>query len=802
MLNHSNNNRIAGPICEKLESHELHELSIEDKIAVLELLQSRILELDVVSSFIDEYQREVCEAYKKKVVDTKDFNDKLKAVRLTKQGMCRLMPLLANGGLGAAEGVPEQPQQSQEAVEEASQVMRRRQSIEQKLKESEEKERRLEKERQYQRLEKEEQGYRKSLEQCQRSYTTAISDAKQLMRVQPLGTDRHFRRYWHFATAPGALYVETELDSADSDTKSTSWKRFISADEVVELIGTLCEKGIRESLLRLELEAVLPKLREEMELVVLQEAGSTATVAPPTATELDSFLVAGFKQELQETEMSVRQGSLGGVEDYAAWKHCIEDAAHMGDMKQALVAVFLGVHDRFWSMPLKSAAGRAEFLAAVEDARTQGRLNVLQSFLDASVCWSKSAKDDKCRVCRKNSDESAMLLCDSCNHAFHTFCLRPPLIEVPDGEWFCPHCKPVSRAKDPETATDAIVDSKPKSKTRNGGAAHVEQCCVCHAPNATDQLAKCTSCKKCFHAQCHEPALRQIRRTNWHCCECRLDEVALHKTRHSGGPRAKNGVEEDDEQDDSDDKEKEREKLKVAKRPGRKPSVNNGVPVAKVNGVRRKKTFHEVEQPDEPEEKHVHKRARVAVKESDSKKSDQEESDQDLENLSSLFARRRGRRRTSNDDGSNGATPIKKARASGSNGVATPGTPTLEKTEKACQSMLNKLLHHKASWPFRQAVDPEEVPDYYQIVSDPMDLLRMSDKNKCGAYRGGLDALKQFLGDVGQIFYNAELYNLPDSKVMGLALQLEEFFKGVYGKYDFGVEYSRLTNEEEEDDDE
>jgi len=30
------------------------------------------------------------------------------------------------------------------------------------------------------------------------------------------------------------------------------------------------------------------------------------------------------------------------------------------------------------------------------------------------------------------------------------------------------------------------------------------------------------------------------------------------------------------------------------------------------------------------------------------------------------------------------------------------------------------LQSHKMGWPFLEAVDPNEVPDYYQIIKDPM----------------------------------------------------------------------------------
>lgn len=42
-----------------------------------------------------------------------------------------------------------------------------------------------------------------------------------------------------------------------------------------------------------------------------------------------------------------------------------------------------------------------------------------------------------CRVCK---DGGELLCCDSCPSAYHTFCLNPPLSEIPDGDWKCPRC--------------------------------------------------------------------------------------------------------------------------------------------------------------------------------------------------------------------------------------------------------------------------------------------------------------------------------------------------------------------------
>jgi hypothetical protein len=42
-----------------------------------------------------------------------------------------------------------------------------------------------------------------------------------------------------------------------------------------------------------------------------------------------------------------------------------------------------------------------------------------------------------CEVCGSPEDEDRLLLCDGCNAGYHTFCLDPPLLKVPRGEWYC-----------------------------------------------------------------------------------------------------------------------------------------------------------------------------------------------------------------------------------------------------------------------------------------------------------------------------------------------------------------------------
>ena len=48
---------------------------------------------------------------------------------------------------------------------------------------------------------------------------------------------------------------------------------------------------------------------------------------------------------------------------------------------------------------------------------------------------------ETCEFCFGGDHDDKMLLCDRCNRGYHMFCLVPPLLHVPQGEWLCPVCK-------------------------------------------------------------------------------------------------------------------------------------------------------------------------------------------------------------------------------------------------------------------------------------------------------------------------------------------------------------------------
>ncbi|KAL0831310.1 hypothetical protein ABMA28_002148 [Loxostege sticticalis] len=45
-----------------------------------------------------------------------------------------------------------------------------------------------------------------------------------------------------------------------------------------------------------------------------------------------------------------------------------------------------------------------------------------------------------CAICQKDNRDDQLLICNSCSETYHTFCLKPALNIVPDGDWRCPCC--------------------------------------------------------------------------------------------------------------------------------------------------------------------------------------------------------------------------------------------------------------------------------------------------------------------------------------------------------------------------
>ncbi|KAJ2160942.1 histone acetyltransferase [Coemansia sp. RSA 552] len=115
-------------------------------------------------------------------------------------------------------------------------------------------------------------------------------------------------------------------------------------------------------------------------------------------------------------------------------------------------------------------------------------------------------------------------------------------------------------------------------------------------------------------------------------------------------------------------------------------------------------------------------------------------------------------------------------------GIAESGwTPEMDEiSRRHARSKLNTwqitvvsdMLVHPSAWPFQKPVDPQEVPDYYTVVKEPMDLMTLESNVDDNKY----PTLEAFTRDTHKIFDNCRNYNGEGTRYWRCATSLEKFF--------------------------
>ncbi|XP_075685454.1 bromodomain adjacent to zinc finger domain protein 2B isoform X16 [Rhinoderma darwinii] len=86
------------------------------------------------------------------------------------------------------------------------------------------------------------------------------------------------------------------------------------------------------------------------------------------------------------------------------------------------------------------APGLKIWRTALCEARSAAQLSLCIQQLQKSIAWEKSIMKVYCQICRKGDNEELLLLCDGCDKGCHTYCHRPKITAIPEGDWFCPAC--------------------------------------------------------------------------------------------------------------------------------------------------------------------------------------------------------------------------------------------------------------------------------------------------------------------------------------------------------------------------
>ncbi|KAM3624937.1 uncharacterized protein V6R79_003992 [Siganus canaliculatus] len=112
------------------------------------------------------------------------------------------------------------------------------------------------------------------------------------------------------------------------------------------------------------------------------------------------------------------------------------------------------------------AHGMKVWRKALTEVRSAAQLAMCIQQLQKSIAWERSIMKVYCQMCRKGDNEDLLLLCDGCDKGCHTYCHKPKITSIPEGDWYCPAC--ISKASGPSPK-----NKKPPSKqvASSGGSA-------------------------------------------------------------------------------------------------------------------------------------------------------------------------------------------------------------------------------------------------------------------------------------------------------------------------------------------
>ncbi|XP_038217570.1 bromodomain adjacent to zinc finger domain protein 2B-like [Zerene cesonia] len=86
------------------------------------------------------------------------------------------------------------------------------------------------------------------------------------------------------------------------------------------------------------------------------------------------------------------------------------------------------------------ARGLSTWRDAVSRCNTAAQIAMLLNALETHIAWDKSIMKANCQFCLSGDNEDQLLLCDGCDKGYHTYCFKPRMDKIPEGDWYCWEC--------------------------------------------------------------------------------------------------------------------------------------------------------------------------------------------------------------------------------------------------------------------------------------------------------------------------------------------------------------------------
>ncbi|XP_042225949.1 bromodomain adjacent to zinc finger domain protein 2B-like isoform X5 [Homarus americanus] len=336
------------------------------------------------------------------------------------------------------------------------------------------------------------------------------------------------------------------------------WWHLGDFEQLREMINALNERGVRErelkrfieknftivknALSKIDSEAVtLDPEAEDGEKVVYDEHGTPVADEPShwlpdIALKVDFLIldtVYAMEEKITNASMQNKSWRLGDSGDKHVGEFrasCLQpvdendtrlNPIHVG--RDRLLALEEGIERRYLKPPLgvppnpknegctqetkESPKGLQIWREAVSKSETAAQLAMCTYMLETAVAWDKSimkaetssdslfSSGQYCQFCHSGDHEEKLLLCDGCDKGYHTHCFKPPMNNIPDGDWYCYEC------------VNKFSDTSQR------------HCLVCGGTEGRT-LVHCSICPRAYHTACITPNLAKVPRNKWVCPAC------------------------------------------------------------------------------------------------------------------------------------------------------------------------------------------------------------------------------------------------------------------------------------------
>ncbi|XP_069391303.1 bromodomain adjacent to zinc finger domain protein 1A isoform X2 [Paralichthys olivaceus] len=355
------------------------------------------------------------------------------------------------------------------------------------------------------------------------------------------------------------------------------------------------------------------------------------------------------------------------------------------------------------------------------------------SSLERSVLWSRSVLNARCRICRRKGDADNMLLCDGCDRGHHTHCLRPRLKTVPEGDWFCPDCRPKQRSSRVPSRQRSSVDEEEE----DGEEEEEEQ-------ETEEEEEESEEDEESEEEEDEEVAV-----------STRRSQPPPPKGRNQQAtPKGQQTTPKNSTISAGKNSSASKSSGKKATPPISKPNMASGSKAPPRSGSRNSARLSQ----------------EILAPNGITKTSPGQSETRKRQPTDATAPPKPSRPVLTPASSSSSSSSSSSRRSSGRN----HGVHELS----ACELLTVELVRHEDSWPFMKLVSRTQVPDYYDIIKKPIALSTIRERvNNCEYQAAG-----DFISDVELMFSNCLQYNPRHTNEAKAGNRLQQFFHSELGR--------------------